>query len=64
MFFMNLGEIFHYITFFKIVSEHDEEDEFKFQEALRALAPKNVHLQHKPYRPTFNQTHSALKLEK
>ena len=39
---MNYDEIFQHNNFFRNVSEHEEEEEeFRFQEALRALAPKN-----------------------
>ena len=37
---MNYDEIFQDNNFFRNVSEHEEEEEFRFQEALRALAPK------------------------
>ena len=37
---MNYDEIFQDNNFFRNVSEHEEEEEeFRFQEALRALAP-------------------------
>ena len=44
MYSMNYEEIFHDEIFLRNVSEHEhEEEEFRFQEALRALAPKNLY---------------------
>ena len=39
---MNYEEIFHDEIFLRNVSEHEEE-EFRFQEALRALAPNKIY---------------------